>query len=100
MTQKHASDVLVGELASVLSDHAGLLCVPAVERTDDGHVVLTICVRPSEQETIGGAVSTLELYHQLERIIDVGTLRAISARYDIDPQQLEALLPPDGQEGV
>jgi hypothetical protein len=98
MTQKHVSDVLVGELASVLNEHAGLLCVPTVERDEDGHVVLTVCVRPTDQATVGGAASTLELYHQLDRVIDVGTMRAFASKYDIPPALLEALLADEETE--
>jgi hypothetical protein len=40
----------------------------------------------------------VELYQQLARVVDVGTLRVLARRYDIDPEKLEALLPPETQE--
>ncbi len=95
---KHpTSDVLVGEVAAALNECAGLLCVPSVEE-EDGTVTLTLRVDPLAQPTTGGAVAVVELYNALCRVVDVGTLRAIATHYDINPQDVERLLPLDGQE--
>jgi hypothetical protein len=98
MTHKPAADVLLGELCAALQEHAGLLCAPAVETDDDGGVVLTVRVLPTDQPTVGGALDTVELFNGRKRVVDVGTLRALASHYGIDPQKAEALLPLTTEE--
>jgi hypothetical protein len=93
MNNRPTSDVLVGELATVLGEHAGLICIPTVETDEDGVIVLSVRVRPDDQPLLAGAVDTVELYQHLLHVVDVGTLRVLAKRYDIDPEKLEALLP-------
>ena len=84
----------LAEVAAVLAQHGGLICQPTVEE-EDGQIVLTVTVHPQGQATIHDALCAVELLNALQYLRDMATLRALAARYDIAPEQLEALLPKD-----
>ena len=78
------------EVAAVLERYGTLLCSPIVEY-DERLITLTVQIaRPQPPD-----LSLLEFYHELRYLQDVGQLRQLATRYDIDPAALEALLRKD-----
>ncbi len=79
--------VLLLEIADLLGAHGRLPGTLRVDH-DDGTVTLTVrLVAP-------GQLDALALAHDAQYLADVGQLRDLAMRYDIDPRRLEAVLPP------
>lgn len=90
MTKIQSDYALVVEVASALSEHGRLLCEPRVEMTD-GHVVITVSV-PAIQPTDELSLQTLELHADVQRAVDLCSIRALSVRYGVDPADLMRVL--------
>lgn len=84
---------LLAEVAEVLARHGRLRCVPTVSTSEGEGLVLTVTCAPEAQDGIKPAMEAFELYNALAYLQDVASLRALAAKYDIDPAALERLLP-------
>jgi len=90
MTKIQSDYALVVEVASALSAHGMLLCEPRVEMAG-GHVTITLSV-PAIQPTDELSLQTLELHADVQRAVDLCTIRALSVRYAVDPADLLRVL--------
>ena len=90
---------ILREVAEILAQHGDLRCVPSVDADERaGCLVLRVEIsgRTLVSETIvNGRLDALELFHALRYLQDLASLRALAAKYDIDPARLEALLPKE-----
>lgn len=87
--------VLLAEVASTLAEYGRLLVIPSVEHKETtiaGSVTVTLHISAVDGLAIG---QLSDLYHAIQRIHDLGLIRALAATYDIDPEKLEALLPKE-----
>ena len=81
------STAVLSEVATVMERYGALLCSPSVEY-DERTITLTVQIaRPQPPDLF-----LLEFYNELRYLQDVGQLRQLATRYDIDPAALEALL--------
>ena len=84
----------LGEVAAVLQHYEHLVGSAAVSE-DDGLLTFSLTLYAEGQEGYPQALAALECWTHLQRLADLGQLRALAARYDIDPRKLEALLPKE-----
>jgi hypothetical protein len=88
--------ILVEELCAALAQDGALRAsILDVSTEDDVGVVLRISVPVDGQATLDGAIAAVGLMRRLELLRDVGQVRELARRYDIDPAALEALLPKE-----
>jgi hypothetical protein len=89
---------ILAEVAAVLAAHGRLACEPTLA-CEDGTVTLTVVVRPEQRGPAQYALDTLNLGSDLQRMCDIATMRALCARYDLDPAWLERALDPPPDDG-
>lgn len=92
---------LLAEVADILAGarYLNLACVPTVEMTEDG-LVLTVRLDREAQETVHEEVMLVQLLCDLQRLADTATMRALCARYGLDPHWLEhGLADKDKEQG-
>jgi len=80
--------VFVAELADVLARFGALRCAPTVVSDETG-LTLTVTVSTTGQADARLALSTLDLFIELQHVQDVAQLRLLSERYGIEPGLLE-----------
>lgn len=88
--------LVVREVADALVSAGDLRRCGARVEMVDGEVRLTICFGLHDAAEEDG-LQLLELFQQLRYVADMGSMRALCARYGIEPEQLERLLPPIGE---
>lgn len=84
-----AQTISLGEIAEALAEHKGRTCAASLDHLD-GDITLTVRIAGSAWEPYG--LQALELAQVLQRLVDMGQLRALGTKYNIPAHALEALV--------
>ena len=84
MTRPCSLDVaLASEIGDVLVRHGNVACRPSLDSSADGEETILTVVLPNT------GLAGVELTFELQRAIDVATIRGLAARYQIKSEDIE-----------